>query len=413
MAKSNATIEFLYGRPPGESLVLPGWDVPEGRVRAPRLSWQFSRPAATNMDLLGEHYGRTALPDAQYVLDTSFVTAVDWPSAMWDQLLSKEILIPPLVNLELQPWLNDPRKNSYFHAEYNQAVKGPHRSIRFLAPLSLEDPIDRGTMYYIRLLAFRKEMFDYAAARLKTTDGATCTEAEIERLVQQLVQSRGFTIAKKGAADREKPNWLADEATIVRASIEALRSGRETIILSRDNDFIEQFYKLMYMLDTDYRGMLLAQEYAAQPLNFIEKPVPKLLKDWYHLEAAKLLHMPSVADERVLPKHFKNVMIYVDVLGGEGHQQKLTHLTFAAEKEMLDLVRVKGATGGKNSDIFGEMNFRLAVSPHLTEFLANYCILAKDRIAVETDELTWGLTDLEYVLLPKERRRQVVYAEVE
>lgn len=413
LAKSNATIEFLFGRKPDDISVLPTWDVPEGRTHAPRLAWQTTRPFKTDMDLIATEFGRTALPDCQYVIDTSFVTGVEWPNGLWDRLLANSILVPPLVQLELEPWLNDPRKNSYFHAEYASAVSGSHKSIKFLPKLNLEDPIDRGACYYIRLLGFRKEVLSFAEGKLSKTNGISPAPEDIDRWAQKLVQSRGFVLAKKGALDAEKPNWLADEATVVRAAISAINSGRETVILTRDNDLLEQFYKLMYMLDTDYRGMLLADAYATQPLNFIQRPVSDSFAGAFHIEDARLLHMPVGGDERVLPSKFCWVMLYVDVFGGEGYEQKLTHLAFCAEKEMIDVVRMKGMAGGKNTNRFGAMNFRRAINPYLTELLGSFCILAKDKSFYDSQGLTWGVTDIEYVIAAKERGRQVVYAEIQ
>ncbi len=177
----------------------------------------------------------------------------------------------------------------------------------------------------------------------------------------------------------------------------------------------EQFFKTMYLIDTDYRSMLLAKKYVSQPLNFIEHPVPKVLARWYETQEAKLLHMPASADSRVLPQEHHWVMAHVDVFGGEGFEQKLTPLAFCCEKEMIDVVHMKGVAGGKNSDSFGEQNFRRAINPQLSEYFGNFSIVAKDKLMLEDKEhnMCWGATDVEYAVAASERGREVVYAEVE
>lgn len=53
-----------------------------------------------------------------------------------------------------------------------------------------------------------------------------------------------------------------------------IETGREVVILTKDEDIQEQFYKLQWLLDTHYRGMLLADMYASDPSRFVTQPMP-------------------------------------------------------------------------------------------------------------------------------------------
>jgi hypothetical protein len=42
-------------------------------------------------------------------------------------------------------------------------------------------------------------------------------------------------------------------------------TGRETTILTRDHDLMDQFYKLIFLIDTHDQSMLFANKYVASP----------------------------------------------------------------------------------------------------------------------------------------------------
>ena len=52
-----------------------------------------------------------------------------------------------------------------------------------------------------------------------------------------------------------------DEAPVYLAVERALITGKQTLVLTRDADVEEQF-KLLWLIDTHYREMLLADRYA-------------------------------------------------------------------------------------------------------------------------------------------------------
>lgn len=267
------TIEFLKNRRPHSvhAIVQPH-DTPEHRAPVPRLAWHFpGERGRTDDEHLAAVLEQGSLSDGQFVLDTGFLTGGDVTQRLWEVLLGRRILIPPLVWMELQPWLETPFRNQFIRDQLVLAKERGHANVDFLQPLDETSELDLGIWYYVRLLGFRKMIFPYVEAKLRESLQRAPTSNEVDFRVRQLVQDRGWQLAVKGKDDSEKPNFLADESTVVRAVTMALATGRETTILTRDTDVIEQFYKFIYLLDTHYRSMLIASAYHTQPLNFREQ----------------------------------------------------------------------------------------------------------------------------------------------
>jgi hypothetical protein len=104
--------------------------------------------------------------------------------------------------------------------------------------------------YYVRLLSIRTSGFEAAAALFEHREGRSPEDgdaAAVDALAHQLLGARGYVLAKKSAG---KPRLgLADEVVVYAAVSTAIATGRRTLILTKDEDLQEHFYKLLWLLD--------------------------------------------------------------------------------------------------------------------------------------------------------------------
>ena len=180
------------------------------------------------------------------------------------------------------------------------------------------------------------------------THGRQPTPEELTALCQKTVLDRGLILAQKGLGDHRKPNFLVDEELVIHSIFHAILTGSETTILTRDRDVIEQFYKAIYLIDTHYRSMLIAQSYAAYPDNVITDLLPTTpsMTDVFE-EVPTTLHLPRHFKKWVLPSEWRFVNLYCKLFGGPENQMRVTHLTFSAEREMQSILEMKGSTHGR------------------------------------------------------------------
>jgi hypothetical protein len=268
MGKSDVTLNYLQQlRPDNFRYELDLGDTPPNRQRVGRLSWsQFHLPTECSDQQFAEIIENSALDDAQFYLDTCFITGREIDPSLWVTLLRKSIVITIDTWQELKPWLKTPFVNKDFRDLLLEAIEVGHPGIRFESPPDPEGELEFTVRYYVQLLAFRKRAFDLARANLERELQREPTEAEVEKQAQRMVQDRGWQLATKGHKEKGKANFLTDETVLVRAIISAISTGRETSVLTRDRDLVEQFYKLLYLIDTHYCSYLIAEAYRRQPL---------------------------------------------------------------------------------------------------------------------------------------------------
>jgi hypothetical protein len=165
-------------------------------------------------------------------------------------------------------------------------------------------------------------------------------------------------LAKKGGTAEGSPNFFADEILVYLAMETGIKTGREVMILSKDEDVLEQFYKLQWLLDTHYRSMLLADLYAREPDRFTSYPIPEDDQDLEEMFLGEnnilverpdwLIRGPAAP---ILPPHCRPVVVHCWIVG-----DKLAQLNFCAKREMEKLLHTKGVTGGLNTYKFGRMS---------------------------------------------------------
>src|SRR5216684_1224101 len=86
--------------------------------------------------------------------------------------------------------------------------------------------------------------------------------------VQRTFSERGLALAHKDGRSVVLDKWATDESLVYLAAAHALETGRPTVILTKDQDVLEQFYKLWWFLDTHYRAMLMAEHYSRNRFAF-------------------------------------------------------------------------------------------------------------------------------------------------
>jgi len=154
------------------------------------------------------------------------------------------------------------------------------------------------------------------------------------------------------------------------------------VILSKDEDILEQFYKLQWLLDTHYRAMLLADAYAAEPSRFVTHPVPEDCVDlnemFEHNDGLLVERPPWLIGGHaapILPPYYRPVIVHCWIVG-----EKATSMAFCAEREMERLLLTKAATGGLNTYKFGEKNLHLWLAPlKVTERLRGCAAILRDK----------------------------------
>jgi hypothetical protein len=162
-----------------------------------------------------------------------------------------------------------------------------------------------------------------------------------------LTSERGRALAHKDGHPVALDKWATDESLVYLAAAHALETGRPTVILTKDQDVLEQFYKLWWFLDTHYRAMLMAEHYAQNRFAFPIEPFPDVrhAQKLFDLRNGLLVDMGPRRMNAVLPRRPTFVSVECWLVGKE-----MTRLVFGAETEMYRLLKIKGATGGLVSD---------------------------------------------------------------
>jgi hypothetical protein len=409
MAKKNPTVAYIQAlKADAFRMELALSDTPENRHPVGRLSWNLdSYPDECSDEMFAESVEAASLPDSQFFLDTCFITGREVEPCLWVALLRKTIVITSHTLEELKPWLQTPFVNKPFRDLILEAQRVGHPAIRIENAPTINSELEWATRYYVELLGFRKKIFPIVSEQLQSELGRVPTDDELLAKILPLIQDRGLQLALKGRSAQGQDNVNTDEQVVVRSVVSAILTGRETSVLTRDRDLVEQFYKLMYLMDTQYRSVLIADAYVQQPLNFIEAPWPNNSPYFENaFISGRLMWLPKSANERFLPRHHNFVMVHVYRFGARQGQNSFTAIGFCAEREMLALLRVKDWTRGRNTSAIGIQNFHRCVGPHIQEYFGPFAAVAVDE-TVTSNGVSLPIVDIELALSRKERISRV------
>jgi hypothetical protein len=340
-----------------------------------------------------------------------FISRTD-PS-VWHALLNRRLGLVPSVVGELSSWLVNPDNNSFVRdvmvRMLNHEPGTPFEVIQFDG----NDPVVRTAIeYYVNLLGFRKRLFDVLKSQFEEIRGRQPSDGELESLAKRHFGERGYQRGKKGSESKGAKHPFADEELVVVAFFYAICCGKEVLILTRDADVQEQFYKMQWLLDTHYRSMLLADRYADAPEAFKAIPMPKedeKVRDAFVGEDDILIERTGATPYLVLPPSSHPVNVHCLLLKGDGDHATVSEAAFCAEREMARVFRVKGQSGGLNTDRLGQRNLHIWLSPLPFQPQGGWACVATDcRLAVQTARIP--LLDIQHALNTKERFRYVKFA---
>jgi hypothetical protein len=299
------------------------------------------------------------------------------PSTFWNALDEPtRLILTPGVRRELRPWMAR-RPNHPVVPMLQRTQHSPPDPV--VVRLRASDAF----AYYWMLLAARRQTFSLYTSVLAGELGRDPTEAELRRRIQQAVGERGYLLGRKGLTRHPGAPAGADDEVVYLATAYALVTGKTTMILTKDEDLQEQFYKLIWLLDTHYRATLLADYYAAAPWSF-EHLGSAPDHPWVRgrFESLVLVRKPVAVDRRVLGREFHFVPVMCLLLG-----RQLAELTFGAETEMQRVLEVKAATGGLNTEKLSGLNLHFWLAPLPLPMELHDCVgLAADRRGPQLDK---------------------------
>jgi hypothetical protein len=347
---------FLRRRGDGGEREVSAERLEQARARdpgfLPRLTWRSSPKEPTDWPALVE--ALAAEHDLAVFCDNSAFDS-SAPPELWEALLGEpgRMVFTERVNAELRPWLR-----THLDHPIVAALRDGHDGISERLEPKPGDPGRRVFDYYMALLGIRREAIEVARRVFRHEYGRDPDIDEDRRLpdsVQQHLGQRERLLATKGAGN------LTDEALVYLAVEHALTTGKQTLVLTRDADVEEQFFKLLWLINTHYRGMLLADCYLEHFGSYRAYPVPdSVLHDpdgpFEAHDALMIERDPDLRD--VLPK--RSHFVGISCINAGTYS---TELSFGAETEMARLLRIKDETGGLNTDRLGGRNMHASIHP--------------------------------------------------
>jgi hypothetical protein len=323
----------------------------------PRLSWKIRPPTPiTKMRL---HEAITGSGDAAYFCDTSvFDERID-PAIVEAMLdVPGRLVLTPFVMAESKKWLDR-------HPDHPLAAAIAKKETQVVErkPPASGAHGRSAYLYYLWLLLMRRRTFEVHETRFEEEHGRVPSEAEretIRREVEKQYGPRGYMLAKKGLS-----KIPTDESLPIVAVEFALETGRIAQVVTADADVLDQFAKLLWLLDTHYRAMLLADCYASDFARFRPRPLrlSRVLREDqagfpFEPDGATLIDRGADDLLHVLPPRPRSVAISCWHIGKD-----FSAMTFMAEQEMRRVFEVKDRTGGLNTDQLGGRNLHAWLAP--------------------------------------------------
>jgi hypothetical protein len=281
-------------------------------------------------------------------------------------------LFAPTVYRELEAWLSDPRHN----VDRAKAIRAA------LAENSWARKIDRQPVSvwsaiagYAMLLGQRR-LLACRTASGKTMVGTDPTEkCHTMNVIGNNIGKRAQTLAKKGRKDVESTGALNvnDELLCLSAVTYSLFTGRESVILTADEDLVEIFYKLQWFFDTHYRAFHAARLVAAGSFG---EPEQTLDETQGLFDGPLLLYRRQTSHlKEVLPSVYSPVAVNLLYLAPD---LIIHRLRFSFEREMVAMLVMRSNTLGRCTDMFDEKNIHIDLGPLKSGLSGLYLGIGKD-----------------------------------
>jgi hypothetical protein len=153
---------------------------------------------------------------------------------------------------------------------------------------------------------------------------------------------------------------------------------------------MDQFYKLVFLIDTHYRGMLFADRFAMKPESFETKAKREVCEghpDYFDdrfVGPDDVFVRPNLPPNTMwndlLPPMTGWVAVACMWFGDGPDDCQVARLSFCADAGMARVLRLKAATGGLNTDRLDGRNCHIWPSPRLGNVLGPCVAIARDRL---------------------------------
>lgn len=367
-----------------------------------RLSMKFTRPSAqwrANLPASIEHVP----PEVSFFLDSN-IWDRNLETNLWHALLgrSNSVFVIPSVRLELEGWIN---RNPSYIGSLAVREKHPNLILQDLPPIDSDEAT--AYVYYTYLLQVRRMVFDILKIRFRQEKGRDPSANELMTGVQKTFGERGLVLAHKDGKSVPRDKRATDESLVYFAFEHALRTGRPTVVLTKDEDVLEQFYKLWWLIDIHYRASLIADYYANNRFSFPLHAFPhfKNAQEIFDLRNAVLAELGPQRMVSFLPRNFTFVSIECWLI-----RKEMMRMTLGAETQMYRVLRIKGATGGLVSDKLEGRNLHPWLAPlPLADRLQTCAAVVYDRtVKLKDSRAKVGMFDLTHAVNTHERFSRIV-----
>jgi hypothetical protein len=377
------TIRHLAAPPLGGTLLIqgPGADPPDGRDYITRLTFSRYDCPCWVPENFATLIKRKNNKNVAWIPDTNiFLAHTD--EIIWEALLEEagRLLLAFPVKIEAEAWFREPRTNLAAHKAILAALQQLEPStVRHLGPECFDRPVNIAIGYYGYLLGLRKQAWTFAKNHLSKQLGRQPTPQEISNFCKDKFGMRGQWLASKTRKEKAPEHRYNDELLVLLGIFTAICTGQETVILTRDEDVFEQFYKACWLLDTHYRSMLLADAYSADPLAFRTKHLDTL-DEAFHGQVT-LVEKPSANLVEILPDEFTPAVAHCVLI----RERSFSSLSFCVEGEMKRLLTTKASTGGRTTTRFDARNYHCWLGDYLIRKVGNWAAIGRD-ITIPTRE---------------------------
>ncbi len=341
-------------------------EIPHGRQPIHRLSMRLEGPRPTTPDQLARQI-LSSPPHAVFFVDAN-VFFNELHHETWNALIQRKVAVTPQIFRELQQsWCRTPSANRHIHHLVMEWIERKHSPVFEYFHLDPENKIIASWFaYYMHLLVARKRLWGIVEDQLYQQLHRHPTEQEVQQHLFKHYGERGYLRAKKGKNANNSRTFSADEEMVLLAFVHALCFGTETVILSGDKDVEDQVYKLQWLLNTHYRGMLFAECWSrgdiTLPTTHLDTTDPEIAKAFFGDDAV-LLQGRSASLEEVLPETCTQSILYNWLVTGPLSEMRFHPMAICLEQEMRRLLWMKATTNGSNTNVLDGRNCHIWQRP--------------------------------------------------
>lgn len=328
-------------------------------------------------DLLDFGHTTSVIADSNFYLSET-------ERCIWDALFAnRQLTMVGPVAREIHHWIDDPRGiNLYAHAVVKDAY---HRKNNIVTGFSIpnDNELQYAADWYVNLMGMRKDMRSSLRCELSEGRASTPSNDEVNDILRKRFGARALRLAISGDGGKIAAHRYHDEAIVTIAIIHALVTGQNTIVLTRDENVLEQFRKTCWLIDTHYRSMLMATIYARDPFAFM--PIVRgrdlscelraqLSKAFSDVDDVILARKPSGTLLELVPPDTTLLPIHCCLV------RELSEIvTFGLVKEFVQVLRVKCISSGANTNELGGRNCHITLGPLIYK-VGNWAAIGRDRV---------------------------------